>query len=142
MLNRWPSDCPKGAGGFLRHDPLRLGPPNALYVAFEVNEDVFVQNQTGPMTWKGDCVQMDFNLAPEKELILTGNHLADAAAGKPVSEIDLALTHNGPNHTWSPQLTAGVSAPTLGDSSVVTNWNARTLLTCSGTWIRFWNREP
>ncbi len=68
----------------------------ALYVAFEVRDDAFVQRQTGFNTWKDDCLQLALNLDPGKDYVETGNELVDRGERQRYSEIDLALTSNGP----------------------------------------------
>ncbi|HEY3377822.1 MAG TPA: sugar-binding protein [Armatimonadota bacterium] len=70
----------------------------ALYLAVEVRDSVFVQDFTGFNTWKGDCLQVAFDLDPGQVEEKTGNVVADNAASKRrVCEIDLALTKNGPD---------------------------------------------
>jgi hypothetical protein len=68
----------------------------ALYLAFEVRDDVFMQRQTGYDTWKDDCVQLGIDLEPLKAAVTTGNMLADAGTRRRRSELDLALTPKGP----------------------------------------------
>ena len=68
----------------------------ALYLAAEVTDDVYFQDQTGFHTWMGDCIQLDLDLDPRKEDRRTGNELADKANRHRVSEINLALTAKGP----------------------------------------------
>ena len=70
-------------------------PAVTLYLAFDVDDPIYVQDNTGYDTWKGDCVQLEFNLDPAKSASSTGNDLEDARSFR-VSEIDLALTKNGP----------------------------------------------
>ncbi|MFZ2655921.1 MAG: sugar-binding protein [Victivallales bacterium] len=67
-----------------------------LYIAYDVIDDVFVQDKAGWDTWKGDCIQLGFDLDYGKEQENTGNTLADAGSAKRISEIDVALTGNGP----------------------------------------------
>jgi hypothetical protein len=66
-----------------------------IYVAIEVFDDVFCQNETGFDTWRGDCVQLAIDLDPRKEESRTGNDLADKGSRHRYSEIGLALTKNG-----------------------------------------------
>ncbi|OGV62451.1 MAG: hypothetical protein A3K19_33375 [Lentisphaerae bacterium RIFOXYB12_FULL_65_16] len=68
----------------------------ALYVAFEVLDDVFMQRETGFNTWRDDCLQLGFNLDPGKQYAETGNELVDREARQRYSEIDLALTPQAP----------------------------------------------
>ena len=68
----------------------------AFYLACTVRDDAFVQEQTGFMTWKGDCLQLAFDLDPDRRGEGTGNLLAEKAQPRRVSEIDLALTRAGP----------------------------------------------
>ncbi len=68
----------------------------ALYFRADVTDDVFVQEHTGFDTWNGDCVQLAFDPDPGRALVSTGNLLADAGNRKRNTEIDLALTKNGP----------------------------------------------
>ncbi len=67
-----------------------------LYLAADVTDDVFVQDQTGFNTWKGDCLQVGLDLDPGKQEGSTGNLLADAGSRHRAGELDLALTTNGP----------------------------------------------
>ena len=66
-----------------------------LYFSAEVNDDVYLQQNTGFNIWKGDCIQLGFNLDPLQSRENTGNLLADSQANRH-SEINLALTSNGP----------------------------------------------
>jgi hypothetical protein len=68
----------------------------ALYLAAEVTDDVYFQDQTGFLTWMGDCIQMDIDLDPRKDDRRTGNDLADKGNRHRFSEINLALTSKGP----------------------------------------------
>jgi hypothetical protein len=68
----------------------------AFYLACTARDDVFVQDQTGFMTWKGDCLQVAFDLDPDRGGEASGNLLADKARPRRVTEIDLALTAVGP----------------------------------------------
>lgn len=68
----------------------------AFYLACTVQDDVFLQEQTGFMTWRGDCLQIAFDLDPDRRGEGTGNLLAEKASPRRVSEIDLALTTAGP----------------------------------------------
>ncbi|HTS18144.1 MAG TPA: sugar-binding protein [Verrucomicrobiae bacterium] len=38
----------------------------ALYIAADVTDDVYLQPETGDMIWRGDCLQMAFDVAPHK----------------------------------------------------------------------------
>ncbi len=67
----------------------------SLYVAVEVIDDIYCQDETGYATWRGDCVQLAIDLDPRKEEIRTGNDLADKGSRHRYTEIDLALTKNG-----------------------------------------------
>ena len=70
--------------------------PKALYFACEVLDDKYVQEYTGFMTWKGDCIQLAFDLDPGMKEMESGNLLADAGSRRRASEISLALTSLGP----------------------------------------------
>ncbi|MEI6503324.1 MAG: sugar-binding protein, partial [Armatimonadota bacterium] len=67
----------------------------ALYLAVDVIDDKYLQDNSGFNTWKGDCLQVAFDTQPADKQELTGNTLADNASRGNV-EIDLALTANGP----------------------------------------------
>ncbi|MDD5674866.1 MAG: sugar-binding protein, partial [Chitinivibrionales bacterium] len=69
-----------------------------LYVFAEVKDTIFMQPYTGFDTWKGDCIQLDIDLDAGMIVAETGNLLADNAlkAARRYTEIDLALTKNGP----------------------------------------------
>jgi len=67
-----------------------------LYLAAEVTDDTFLQPNTGYDTWKGDCIQLGYDLDPGKESGSSGNLLADAGNRHRAGEIDLALTPQGP----------------------------------------------
>lgn len=70
---------------------------DALYLAVQVQDRKHIQDYDGYMTWKGDCLQVAFNVDYGKVQQKTGNVLADTAAEKlRICEIDLALTKNGP----------------------------------------------
>ena len=68
----------------------------ALYLAYEVEDDVFMQDQTGWATWKDDCLQLNFDLDPFAVDVKTGNLLLDRGSKRRMTEIDLALTSEGP----------------------------------------------
>ncbi len=68
----------------------------ALYVAFDVTDNVFLQDKTGFDTWWQDCVQLAIDLDPRLGASTSGNLLADAGMRHRHTEIDLALTKNGP----------------------------------------------
>jgi len=75
-----------------------------LYVAFDVTDPVYIQTHTGWETWKGDCIQLEFNLDPDRKAETTGNLVIDAGMVR-TSEIDIALTATGPEayrtHSYS-----------------------------------------
>ncbi|HEY3330318.1 MAG TPA: sugar-binding protein [Capsulimonadaceae bacterium] len=66
-----------------------------LYLAFDVTDPTHYQPFTGFDTWKGDCLQLEFNLDPGKKAANTGNAVADSGSLRH-TEIDIALTKNGP----------------------------------------------
>ena len=68
----------------------------ALYLAADVSDAKFVQEQTGALTWKGDSLQLGFDADTGKPISQTGNGLLDAGLRHRSQEIDLALTTNGP----------------------------------------------
>ncbi len=68
----------------------------ALYLSVDVTDDVFLQDNTGFDTWRGDCLQLGFDLDAGKAVTTTGNLVADIAGRHRSSEIDLALTKLGP----------------------------------------------
>ena len=70
-------------------------PARDLYLAFDVTDPVFRQEATGFDTWKGDCLQLEFNLDPNRPVSHTGNQIEDTGSLR-ASEIDLALTKDGP----------------------------------------------
>ncbi len=65
-----------------------------LYLGFDVTDPVYVQQHVGFDTWKGDCLQVEFNLDPGKKASNSGNAVADAGSVR-ASEIDFALTSAG-----------------------------------------------
>ena len=66
-----------------------------LYAAFDVVDPVFIQDHDGWQTWKGDCLQLEFNLDPDKRIVNTGNQAMDNGTVRTM-EIDVALTAKGP----------------------------------------------
>jgi hypothetical protein len=76
--------CPAGLSAKFRY----AWDERALYIAAEVNDDVFVQMKTGADTWSQDCLQLAFNLDPNPETAKGGERRN--------SEINVALTPNGP----------------------------------------------
>ncbi|HEY3378351.1 MAG TPA: sugar-binding protein [Armatimonadota bacterium] len=68
----------------------------ALYVACEVKDDTFLQPYTGFLIWKGDGLQLAFDLDPQKVEETSGNLLLDAGSKHRTSEINVALTKDGP----------------------------------------------
>ena len=66
-----------------------------FYIAFNVTDPVYVQQYTGYNTWKGDCLQLEFNLDPGKKAKHTGNKAFDEGSIRQ-TEIDVALTSKGP----------------------------------------------
>lgn len=68
----------------------------ALYMLAVVRDNVFMQKNTGPLTWKGDCLQCGFCIDPWKDVPRTGNTVSDEANSPRQTEINLALTQNGP----------------------------------------------
>ena len=66
-----------------------------LYLAFDVTDTVFIQDYTGFQIWKGDCLQLEFNLDPGHKFVATGNEAMDKGLVR-ASEINVALTSNGP----------------------------------------------
>jgi hypothetical protein len=68
----------------------------ALYLAFDVTDDVFLQDKTGFDTWWQDCVQVAFDLDPRLAVQRSGNLVADVVSRHRHTEVDLALTRNGP----------------------------------------------
>jgi len=67
----------------------------ALYLAVEVTDDVFLQEREGFNTWHDDSLQLAFDTEPGKVVSGAGNVLAEAGQ-RTNSEIDLALTKGGP----------------------------------------------
>ena len=61
-----------------------------LYIAAEVDDDVFFQGKNGADTWSQDCIQLAFNLDPQVPSD------APKAADRRTCEINVALTANGP----------------------------------------------
>ena len=69
---------------------------DALYMAWEVKDSHFVQEHNDSMIWKGDSLQLAFNLDPGVKEENTGNGIADTANGIRDCEITVALTPKGP----------------------------------------------
>lgn len=67
----------------------------ALYLLAEVSDPVFYQPFNGAMTWKGDSLQLAFNLDPRMREAKTGN-LLDTNIIRRACEINVALTKDGP----------------------------------------------
>ena len=67
----------------------------ALYMAVEVFDDVFSQNNVKDATWQGDCIQAAFNLDPGVKKESTGNTTLDDNNKLRVCELEFALTRNG-----------------------------------------------
>jgi hypothetical protein len=63
-----------------------------LYFAFRVQDDTHFQDQTGYTIWKGDCIQMAFDLHHDRTAYYDGNDM----------EIGLALGNDGAaqSFTW------------------------------------------
>lgn len=68
----------------------------ALYMIAVVRDNIFIQENTGYLTWKGDCLQCGFCIDPWKDVPRTGNTVSDEANRPRQTEIELALTKNGP----------------------------------------------
>jgi hypothetical protein len=68
----------------------------ALFLRVIVADDIFVQDNTGFSTWKGDCLQVGFDMDPDLITTATGNLVADKATRHRSSEVSLALTSSGP----------------------------------------------
>ena len=68
----------------------------ALYMLAVVRDNVFMQKNTGRLTWEGDCLQCGFCIDPWKDVPRTGNTVSDEANSPRQTEINLALTQNGP----------------------------------------------
>jgi hypothetical protein len=70
----------------------------ALYIAYQVWDDVYVQEHTSNK--EGDSIQLGFNLdygrKPMEKSGKSGNSLADAGRAQRITEINLALTPDGP----------------------------------------------
>lgn len=66
----------------------------ALYVAFDVTDPVFIQTFDAGETWRGDCLQLGFNLDPDKASASTGNDFADQQSRR-YTELTVALTTRG-----------------------------------------------
>ncbi|MCL5408580.1 MAG: hypothetical protein M1135_00940, partial [Candidatus Omnitrophica bacterium] len=110
-LSSWkniPAITLKGKQWVVRGAPYYTGPQQTwgnlrygwdekyLYFACEVYYDVFSQPYTGYNTWAADSLQLAFNLDPYKKQQKTGNAVADTNSIKRYSEIDFALTKQGP----------------------------------------------
>lgn len=68
---------------------------SALYFACEVATSTHLQPYHDDLIWKGDCIQLAFNLAPEMLGTGTGNMAADLGS-MPYTEMTFALTSDGP----------------------------------------------
>jgi hypothetical protein len=69
---------------------------NALYIAFDVTDDAFIQNQTGWATWMEDCIQIGLNLDPEQARPGAMGTL-EAGGMRRWQELDIASTAKGPD---------------------------------------------
>jgi hypothetical protein len=102
---RSPKACPPGFSAKLRY----AWDEHNLYLAAEVNDDRFIQNNTGMNVWRQDCLQLAFNLDPN----ISGE--APNAANRRISEINVALTKEGPQ-AWR-SLSFGGDKLLVGDLS-------------------------
>lgn len=76
---------------------LRFGWDDAgLLLSAAVTDDTHLQEKTGFDIWQGDCLQVAFDLDPGREQVNTGNSLADSGSRHRASEINVALTPEGP----------------------------------------------
>ncbi|MBI2299409.1 MAG: hypothetical protein HYU66_10790, partial [Armatimonadetes bacterium] len=91
---RTPADWTGNADGSAT---VRLAPcDGGLGLLAEVRDDHYLQAGVGFDTWKGDCLQVGYDLDPGKAAADTGNLLADVGNRHRAGEIDLALTREGP----------------------------------------------
>jgi hypothetical protein len=67
----------------------------ALYVTAEVDDKTFYQPYVVLDVWKGDCLQLAFNLDPRKNEAETAN-LLDTNISRRATEVNVALTKQGP----------------------------------------------
>jgi len=81
-----PQFCPPGLSAQLRY----AWDEQNLYIAAEVNDDVFIQSKTGQDTWSQDCIELAFNLDAKT------SSDSPAADNRRTCKITLALTSNGP----------------------------------------------
>ncbi|MDR3707502.1 MAG: sugar-binding protein [Capsulimonadaceae bacterium] len=91
-----------------------------LYLAFDVVDPVYIQEHDGWLTWKGDCLQLEFNLDPGHKRIDTGNEAMDRGTIRTM-EIDIALTAKGPQAYRTMTFDAGQQPVRLltGDEAAV-----------------------
>lgn len=106
-LSEWPGDAmsisgrsrvvrsPQYYNGVLSANVKLAWDASNLYLAFDVTDPTYYQPFTGFDTWRGDCLQVEFNLDPGKKAANSGNAVADAGSVRNC-EIDFALTKNGP----------------------------------------------
>ncbi len=95
-----------------------------VYVLAEVTDQTHVQKETGDLTWRGDCLQLAFNLDPFIREEATANVLDTNV--RRATELNVALTESGVqtfrsvtyDSTHLPQgLVAGVKANVKRDGS-------------------------
>jgi len=68
---------------------------HALYFACRVSSPTQIQPFRGADIWRGDCIQMAFNLDPSVTPVKTGNMAADVGSLR-YTELNFALTADGP----------------------------------------------
>ncbi|HEY3330941.1 MAG TPA: sugar-binding protein [Capsulimonadaceae bacterium] len=66
-----------------------------LYIAYDVKDPVFMQPFSDSESWKADCLQLAFNLDPDKASAASGNDFADQQSRR-YTELTVALTPKGP----------------------------------------------
>jgi len=111
---------------------------NALYLAVDAEDDVFVQDNTGFDTWKGDGLQIGIDVDNGKEILTTGNTLADSQSQHRWSEMTMALTKNGPQvyrtGSYNPSLFPVAQVPASDISLSVVRQGVHTLYEAAIPW--------
>lgn len=67
----------------------------ALYLTADISDKTQLQTYMGENAWRGDSLQLAFNLDPEKATLHTGNQVADLGTRQRITEITIFSAHSG-----------------------------------------------